>query len=315
MNAANSTTIYVKTCKILNDREELIIKFPSEKNVREHVIMLVLCIILLFSTVFLNGTALTAIWKSHLLKAKVSSYPVMLRSVMDLAIGVVIIPLFITLLAGEINGNPRCDVYFTSKKLGVLFYIYSVTTMAAMNLERYMSVLHPVTHRNKVTKTKFLLYTILACVIQTILFALSILFARIFPFIVATITLLLVTTTVFVYARIFHKANSLVRRHVVQVSGQSQSAANSRKRKFSKELKLAISYLLVVVCCLACFLPSTISYIDRLRIQPGVSLVVRRRWFALLIVLSTTVNPVIFFGTNKALRESAINSLKRFYSR
>ena len=286
---------FIESCKFLNDREEVIIKFPSNRKLREHIILLALGIILCLSATFLNGVATTAIWTCEQLKAKVSSFTILVKSIMDLAIAVVTFPLYITLLSREIGENPTCDEYFLSKKIGALFNVYSVTIMCMMNFDRYMAILHPITHRNKVTKQRLLKYTVLAMVLQIILFVFSIIEVKIVTYVLAATTLLLIATTVFVYARIFCSV---------------RKATRNRKWKLKKELKLAGSSFLIVVCFLVCFLSATIAYINRLKDQPSFSLVVRRRRFALLSLLSTTLNPIIFFWRDKAMRTRGIALIK-----
>lgn len=313
MNGTNfSTTNFIETCKFLNDREILIIKFPSDTSVLRHVILLVVCILLLFSTIFLNGLTIAAIWLCGQLKAKVFCFTLLLKSVVDLAIGVVILPLFIALVSREIAGNPTCVLYFISKKVGVLLYIYSVTVMCTMNIERYMAVLHPTTHRNKVTKTIVLKYTKLAFLLQTVLFSLSIISAQIFSFVLATTVLLLIATTVFVYTRIVLSQVKIHTQERRMAPLQAESAGRLRMSKAMKEVKLATTSVMVVVSFLVCFLPSTISYTSRLNTQPTFSVVVRTRWFSVLVVLSTTLSPIIFFWRNRALRVTGIASIKRY---
>lgn len=315
MNGTNSSaTNFIKTCTFLNDRENLIIKFPSDTSVLQHIILLVISIILMFSTIILNGLTVAAIWLCGQLKAKVFCFTVMLKSVVDLAIGVVVLPVFITLVSKEIARNPTCVDYFISKKVGVLLYVYTVTLLCVLNIERYLAILHPTTHRNKVTKKLLLKYTTLAVILQTVLFALSITEVQVFPYVLATATLLLIATTVFVYTRIFLSQAKLRVEigRVAPLHGQAENTGRMQMRKMLDDLKLAKALFLVVVCFLACFLPSTISYMDRLNIQPTFSLIVRRRWFALLVVLSTTLSPMIFFWRNSALRVTGIASIKRY---
>ena len=313
MNGENSSlTIFIKTCESSNDRIPVITKFPSDKNVIEHIILVVLAVILFFSSVFLNGVAITAIWVCSQLKAKVSCFTVMVRSVMDLVLGLVVVPFFVTVMSNEIGGHPNCDVCFIAKKLFVLFTSYSVMVMCMMNLERYMGILHPMAHRVKVTKTRLVKYTILGFVVQTIVFTLSVIEDQVFPFVLAGTTFLLIATTVYVYIRIFvHNV-----KNGRQLSVQSQNAAGNRKRKLMREIKLARSSFMIVICFLACFLPATISNIERFNVQPSFSFVVWKKCFFLLVILSTTLNPIIFFWRDRALRRRGIESIERlFFSR
>ena len=314
MDGTNSNAIvFIKTSRGFDDIVNIITGFPSTKNVLEHIILLVVGIIIFLSSVFLNSVVITAILGSSQLKAKVSCFTILVRSAMDLAFALVIFPFFITLLSKEIGlGKLNCNVIFTTKKRGILFLGYSVTIMCMMNVERYMGILHPLTHRAKVTKTRLLKSTILGLAIQTIIFAPSIIDNQITPFIVAATTFLLTAITVFVYARIWfsqqHLRNVRLGR---QLSAQSHFPVVTRNGRLMKEIKLARSSFMIVICFLICFLPATISNIEMLRMQPSFSLVVHERLFSLLAISSTTLNSIIFFCTNRALRKSGIKSIKR----
>ena len=285
----------------MSDREDIITRFPSNMKEIDHIVLLVISVFTFFSTVLLNVVAITTIWIHKDLRAKVSHFTVMMRSVMDLATGIIIFPLFIALLSREIGGNPDCSEYFISKKLGALFCLYSITVMCIINFERYMGILHPFVHREKVTKARLMIFTVFALVLQTVLFSISIIHVQIFPRVLAATTLLLISTTIFVYMRIFFAAKNQL------------NVVVNRKSKLLKQLKLAGSSFIIVVCFLACSLPSTIVYIDRLEIQSSFSLVVRRRWFALLFMLSTTLNPIIFFWRDKAMRIRGKQLVKRSF--
>lgn len=304
MNSTTANTTFTKTCYILNSRDELIVTFPSKKNLHAHIIAIIISVILYFSTAFLNGVTFRAIWRSRLLKEKVSNFNVMVKSVIDLAIGILLIPLFITVLASEIGGNPSCLVFMISKKLGVLVYIYSVTAMCTMNFERYLAVLHPLIHRTKVTKRK------------TILFGFAFVYVNIFRVILTIVAFLFIASTVVVYTRILFSCLKNRVPPANKMSVQPHSIVEKQKRRFQQDLEIAKTCFAVMVCCLICLLPGLFSnIIDRLKINDSFSAVLQRRWFALLFLSNSTMNPVIFFWRNKTLRTEGINLIKSLYSR
>ena len=83
----------------------------------------------------------------------------MIKSVTDLVMGLLCTPLFIFLLQSEITGRPNCVIFMIPKKLGVLVYVCCVVAMSTLNFEKYMAILHPLTHRTKVTRTSLLIHT------------------------------------------------------------------------------------------------------------------------------------------------------------
>ncbi len=315
MSSTTANTTFIKTCYVWNSRDELIVTFPSKDSLHVHVIAIIIGTILYLPTVFLNAVTFTAIWRSRLLKEKVTNFTLMVKSLIDLAIGILFIPLFITVLASEIGGYPSCVIFMTAKKLGMLAYLYSVAAMSTMNFERYLAILRPFTHRARVTKRRLLMCTFTVCCCKTILFGISLIYVDILPFILSVITILLIFSTLVVYTRIlFFCLNNRVH-PANQMSMQSNGAEVKRKRRFKQDLEVAKTCLVVIVCCLVCFLPGMITNAVRLKISATFSAVVQRRWFALLFLSNSTMNPVIYFWRNKALRTEGMNLIKSIYPR
>ena len=274
---------------------------------------MIIGIILYFPTVFLNVVAFTAIWRSRLLKEKVSNFNVMVKSAIDLAMGMLFIPSLITVLASEIMGNPSCTIFMISKKLGMLGCIYSVTVMSTMNFERYLAIIHPITHRVRVTKKRMLICSFTVCCCTTILFGFTLVYADILPFIINAIAILFLSSTVVVYTRIVffcfkNRRVSSTNQMPVQFSSMK------RKQRFNQDLAIAKTCFVVIVCSLVCYIPAIISNIDRLQLNVTFSGVVARRWFALLYLSHSTMSPVIIFWRNKAMRREEMNLIKSVYS-
>ena len=316
MNATKPTVVFIKSCPILNDREDLIVDFPSTENLFDHVIMLVLCVLLFFFCVILNGVSAVTISRSRILNEKISYFTVMVKSMIDFTFGLTITPQFIVLLATEIAGNPNCVAYLFAKKMGVFLFIYSVIALSAMNFERYTAIIHPVAHRNKFKKEIILAYLLLIGVFQTILFGLSFIFIHTLPFVLAATVLLLIASTIYVYTMIFvSRLRSWLGSSNATEPRKNEETEDKRRRllrsiKSSKEFQVATNCFLIVILTLSFVLPATISYMDRSRIQPSFSAAVRRRCFALLILCNAALNPVMFFWKNKTLRTAAIKLLR-----
>lgn len=312
MNSRIANTTFVKACLVSSDRDELIVTFPSMTYFHFHVTAIVISVILYFSTVFLNGVSFVVIWRSRLLKEKMSNFTIAVKCFIDLGIGILVIPVYIAVLASELGGNPNCTMFVITKKTGILAFMYSTTAMSTMNFERYMAILHPLSHRVNVTNSRLLTYTASVCVCQTILLGLSLTYVDILRFVLTTIVFLFVASTVVVYVRILffrlknrtHPGN--------QLTVQCRSKEEKRKRMFKRDFEAAKICSVVMVCCLVAILPGVFSNIDRLTASTTASFstVVRRRWFTLLFLSNATINPIIFFWTNKALRMRGIYFIK-----
>ncbi len=331
-NSTNGTTSYVKTCYVLDDQAEIIITFPTDESIMIHIFALIFVIFLFFTTVCLNGITVFTIWRSRVLREKSSNFTIMLQSIVDFGNGATVMPLFIVHWASEVAGHPSCVTIYILKKFAILMFFYTLTTLSVVNFDRYMGVLHPFVHRHLVTNERLLAYVVTACTIQTIIHAFSLTHNEIArPIMIAT-AILFISITVFVYLKIFLKIRETNRvgMDLVAANGGSSktnpprsnvaaslSKTRSEKANFLKELKAAKSSFLVVICCLVCCVPGTLSF-GPLNLKSSFEAIALKIGFAVLAMLNSSLNNVIYFWCNNALRKhgkevvrNILKSLKR----
>jgi hypothetical protein len=121
MNATLENSTFFVTCYILTNKAMLFKNFSSGTDKVVHVVTLVWCICLFLSTVFLITVTVGTIWTFRSLSQKVCYFTIMMQSVVDLAIGVIIYPMFIAHLTSEIWGSPNCDATYAMLVLSVCF--------------------------------------------------------------------------------------------------------------------------------------------------------------------------------------------------
>ena len=308
MNSTTTKSMFDKTCFILGEEIKVIIKFPTMTSLVVEAIALVFLNILFVSTVILNAVAVMTIWKSRILKQKICNFTILIQSAMDLLNGASFTPLFIAVLAKEMSGHPSCILTFTMKKLGALTTLYSLTALSMMNFDRFMAILFPVVHRTKVTKGKLTKYVISVSIVQTIFLSLIFTaYSQISRVIIGINAVLFVIFTVVVYASICVFTLSKKK-----VDFRAENTAAKERKKgimFSKELKVAKTCFLVVVCCVTCCLPSAIvTSFDT--VEYNFNLILARRCLGVLLVLNSTLNSVIFFWKNKTLRDEGKRLIK-----
>ena len=149
---------HLKICHTLNYELQMIQNFPSKAYFANQVVVCALSIFISLSTIFLNLATIVTFRSSKQLQKKVCHFLIYVQSLNDLGIGLIASPLYSILVASELMGSPNCDVFLA---FYIIFYTtvgFSVVILSAMNLERYASIVHPVYHRNKVTKRKLLIY-------------------------------------------------------------------------------------------------------------------------------------------------------------
>ena len=310
-NKSINSTTYVKTCYILDDQVELITGFPTNKSVWVHSFALIFVVVLIFTTISLNGITVITIQRSRELKKKQSNFTILMQSVVDLANGVLVLPLLAAHLASQAAGAPQCVILYIAKKSAVLTFLYSLTALSAKNFERYMGILHPFRHRTAVTNKRLLAYVLVVCVMQTIICSFTITHKQIVHVLVANV-LMFLFTTVFVYWKIFFTMHEKNRIRDENSSQSDQSKTASKKARLRKDLKLAKSSCLVVACSLVCCLPGTLAD-GPLNLNGTFDAVMLKMYFSLLAMLNSTMNSIIYFWMNNVLRKHGIDMVKNIW--
>lgn len=311
----------------MDDQAQVLTSFPTNESILVHIFALILIIILTFTTISLNGVTVFTIWRSRILRQKPSNFTILLQSVVDFANGVVIMPLITFHWASEAAGRPSCVTAYVLKKSAMLMTFYTLITLSVMNFDRYMGILHPFVHRCVVTNERLLAYVIAVCTIQTVIYGFSVTHNKTMRPILVTTTTLFISTTVFVYLKIFLAIRSRNQVGVVLVGKNIESDAipsrrdvsektsenRSGKAEFLKELKTAKSSFLVVMCCLVCYVPATLLF-GPLNLMSSFLAVALKVWFVLLAMLNSTLNSIIYFWMNNMLRKRGKDVVKSMWN-
>ena len=222
-------TLYTRICCIQDDRAEVITGFPTDASILGHIFALTFIIVLTLSTIILNGVTVITIWRSKSLKQRPSNFAILLQSSVDLANGVLVMPLVTARVASELTGRPNCVIAFILKKSGMLIFFYTLTTLSAMNFDRYLGVLHPFSHLHLVTNERILRYVVSLCIFQSVVQVFTVTHNEITRPVLITTALLFVLYTVFVYSKMFLRIRVKNR---LGVSHQSGECTENGKRDF-----------------------------------------------------------------------------------
>ena len=314
MNATNksrNSITYVETCYILDDQAEFITRFQTDKSILVHSFALIFVIALIFTTISLNGITVITIRRSRALKEKQSNFTIFMQSIADLANGVLVMPLIAAHLASQAARGPQCVLAYIIKKSGMLMFFYTLTTLSAMNFERYIGILHPFRHRTAVTNKRLLAYVVVVCVMQTIIYSFTLTHNQTVRPVIVTIISLFLFSTIFVYWKIFFTVHE---RNRTRNENSSKTASEKRRKSMwlLKVLKLAKSACLVVACCFVCYVPATFAF-GPLNLNGTFEAVMFKIYFAVLALLNSTLNSIIYFWMNKMLRKHGIDTVKNIW--
>ena len=173
-----------------------------------------------------------------------------------------------------------------------------------------MSIVYPVYHRNKITKKKITIATIIIISFNTIMTVLSFFFYGFSNVYTIVVFPLYATLVVAAYIKIF-LVGSRKNRVSPEVNKENMSSSErKKKRTVLKDFKLAKACLLVVVCYFICMLPGPLSYTI---LKDFINLQLRSMigiWACAMLFLNSVLNVSIFFWKNSMLRHEAKKTLQ-----
>jgi hypothetical protein len=296
------------SCQILGTTHFIITKLPSNNLLINHIFAIALNGILIIPTILLNAIAVITIFKSSQLNSKPCYFIILVQSVIDLAIGVLGIPLFIFFLASRIGGISKCITTSLASRANIVPLGVSAITLSAMTLERYIAILHPYAYSTQVTKRRLLICVGCFAAVDFVVIILSFAIPWLLE-IYATLKIMFVFFFIaFVYTRIY-----LVVKRLAQSQNKPRDAASEenfiRVKLFLREIKQAKSCFIVVICfCVLGFLPPTIAvpFFPSLNIFEELAI---KMWIITLALCNSSVNSVIFFWTKTMLKKEAVKML------
>lgn len=294
--------LYVAKCVWQNLESRFIVRFPSWPYYMSHLACFIFTIIQTLLTIFLNYLAVHALCKSTQLRRKTTLFLVLLLSVNDLAIGVITDPILLLHFGRELFGVKNC-LGSTLKKvtLDILPGI-SVAIFIVLNGEIYLSIIHPIFHKIKVTNRralKIVCVVVFISMLRSYLFAFHIskLAAQLFVVIFLLLTLSLLT---FIHVKI---AVAVYKRRRVGFVGNAQSSNVRESKSFLHGVREAKSCLLVLFCTVLCYLPAIIE--DGMPNSSTFVIFVLNPWRNTFVLAASFLNCIVFFWRNAILRKEA----------
>lgn len=289
--------------------------------------LIVACIVnILFAVVgtILNSLVLYIFWKSTNMRSKLCYFVIMLLSSVDLAVVTIVHPLFVVQAIKEINDTPSCTYNLIYLATLYFFTGMSIATLLLLNLERYTAILHPIWHRRKVTRPRL---TLIWAILWLVIVANTLSFFLYWR-LSTTITIILISTlcftSLFAYISIFRVARKRKRNPACTYAlgdhancDNCQGEASGNMTAFLRELKMAKTYLAIVLMAFACFIPGAIVLRgfkypwDENEKEPSA---IAFTWAKTLSSMNSTLNSLIFFWANKTLRREAVKLFKSYTS-
>lgn len=315
MNVSTEGVKLVKSCFVAEVEFKMVVGMPYKQYLSNDAIGSAVNTILAITAIFLNSVMVIGYWKSSKLKEKVSYFLITVLCFVDLAVGIISGSLMTLFLVSRTIGAGNCEILFAYRRISVLLSGLSVATLSALNIERYLAILHPLLHRTKVTKKRLLILVVLMSSGFLVTLFLSFVDERISRISTSFNIVLFSIITVFIYIRIYFRSRQSRKvNRLENATGDivfSQHASEmGKKRRLLEDIKLAKSYFLVVICFCICFIPRVIATAINAIDFKGLLVNV---WTTILILMNSSLNSVIFFWKNQRLRNEATSIVKQTF--
>ena len=309
-----------------------VVKIPSRSYVVNGVIACAVNFLFVLLGAFLNALVIWIFWKTRRLREKTCYFMIMLLACVDLSVTVIVQPMFSIYSIWEMTANATCFCKMLSQTLSVLLSGMSTMTFFTLNIERYLSIVHTVFHRNHVTKQKCFLFLFVWWLICAVL-AFGPLFSFTIDIIITLIATLVCIGTFYMYVAIFSVARKRKRvrgisQNVIvngnQVASTIPDATSARHQRAeetlrntetSQDILLAKACLPIVFTSLLCHLPNAVVLgIWREHVNTIDIIVHLKVWTHSLVLINSTLNCLIFFWANKTLGNEGWKVLKKCFA-
>ena len=262
----------------------------------------------LFAGTFLNTVVILSIWKSSQLRKKLCYFMILVLSSIDLLVVIFIHPLLIVwsnlwyFEDSNILVGKEQDLLILT---GTSFVVSSQIGLFTMTLERYMGLAYPLFHKTTITKRKMIIVLAglhsFALIIDICTFVLGI--ATIANYFALLFLALSVVLAVLMNYKIVLIAKS---------RNKNTHLGNSRKNMQSKRYYACV---LAVVSFILCCCPASIFYsliLAGLLTNTSNVSVCLFHWSATIVTINSTINSLIFFWMNNALRSEGKKLIKTY---
>ena len=314
-NSSLQAKQFIESCNLFAEETDIVLGLPSEFYRTNYVIVLILNIVLTMFTISLNAVTIVTYTKSAQLKRKTPYFLIMLLSVNDLLVGLLGNTSFILVLIAIITGRTTCRVFVVFELAGFCVSSMSFCTLFQLNIERYLSIVHPLFHLTKVTKSKLLNMYITVWVF-IIAFRLSFLaFGNVMNYVTSVSIAFTAGSTLYFYTVMLLKVRRRQRVAETRDAGKRNTAARviqvrrTSQMNVSQNTKMAKSCGIVVATTYICFIPYAITCsVPKNNVVALLSI-----WSITLSFSSSSLNSLIFFWNNPILRKEAKQLLQNLY--
>lgn len=260
--------------------------------------MTAICVtaIIICTTLFGNAAILITIWKTSSLHS-VANILLSSLAVSDLAVGLIVQPLFIASLRWTTFLAFMLYVIF-----GTFFIVASFLNVTAIGIERLLALQLHLRYNAEVTSFRVTVVIIFIWLFSGIVSSFSLWIPKVFYIAPSILYVSVLAGNFVVYLKIY----LIIRRHQRQIQHQQQQHNIFSDVKRFKRTALKTFFACIVLIC--CYMPY--SLVVKIALIEGLKFSTRVYFITVaLIFLNSTINPLLYYWRDKEIRRA----LKRLF--
>ena len=204
-----------------------------------------------------------------------------------------------------------------SQRLAIMLCGMSIAVLSSMNIERYIAILHPIAHRTQLTKERLLMLAVLLWSGYIATFIVSFANSETTGKMLVALRFCFILFTIWTYVKIFlamrKSRRTFALNNTISTTTNTSPLESSfnRKKQFLKKVKLAKSFILVIITNSICSVPQLIMAIMFYNGVPTYLLDIFNIWSITFVLLNSSLNSLLFFWFNPKLRFNSIAIVKK----
>ena len=269
--------------------------------------------ILLIVSVLANSLIVTAVWRTSSLR-----YPSVVflcgLAVSDLAVGLIVQPLFVSIELFKMHGHPKVDCALEKAFITLAFTFCGVSfgNVTCISFDRYLAIHYPLRYRTIVTLPR-VIGAINLCWLTSIILvsSLGMWHVNAFFYFVAIIVLLFLGASTFIHIEIY----KIVRRHRNEIRVQELAVQTAIDFNLARFKKSAMNTFLVYYFLLLCYAPFSIEWMLDVVSHHNIKHPIAWKLTNTTVFLNSALNPFLYCWRLSAIREPVMILLNNIFRR
>ena len=228
----------------------------------------------------------------------------------DLCVGLIVEPLYVTLLVTVVNEDWNvCHYVAVAVSIATYFFCsVSLFTLTALSVDRLLALLLGLRYKQVVTLKRVYLITITFCVVSTACATVTLFWnSPIILWLVMIVVLLCLVISTFCYTKIFFT----IRHHQHQVQGHVQQPNQTSHPNIARYRKAVFTTLWLQFTLVACYLPHFILVTLLIRAEPSSSVSLTWSCTATLVFLNSSINPILYCLKMDEVRQAVKDTIRQ----